>query len=57
MNKEEKDNGQNPPVNGREPLTEAERIRRRKLVTYTLMGLIFLVAMWLIFGTTGHQRQ
>ena len=55
MKKEEKDNGQNPPVNGKEPLTEAERIRRRRLVVYTLMGLIFLVAMWLIFGTSDDR--
>ena len=55
MNKEEKKNGLNPPVNGREPLTEAERIRRRKLVVYTLMGLIFLVAMWLIFGMSDDR--
>ena len=51
MNKKEKKD-QNPPVDGKEPLTEAERIRRKKLVAYTLMGLVFAIVMWLIFGTS-----
>ena len=32
MNNEEKKKDLNPPVTGKEPLTEAERIKRKKMI-------------------------
>ena len=57
MNKEEKKKDLNPPVEGKEPLTEAERIKRKKLVAYSLMGVVFVLVMWLIFGTSGGGKS
>ena len=56
MNKEEKNNVNNP-TQGKEPLTEAERIRRKKLVVYSLMVIVFLLVMWLIFAPSGDGTQ
>ena len=56
MNKEEKKD-LNPPVEGKEPLTEAERIKRKKLVAYSLMGVVFVLVMWLIFGTSDGGKS
>ena len=56
MNKEEKNNV-NTPAQGKEPLTEAERIRRKKLVAYSLMGVVFVLVMWLIFGTSDGGKS
>ena len=56
MNKEEeKKKDLNPPVEDKEPLTEAERIRRKKLVAYSLMGIVFVLVMWLIFAPSGND--
>ncbi len=49
MNKEEKKDPNLSPQ-GKEPLTEAERIKRKKLVAYSLMGIVFILVMWLIFA-------
>ena len=57
MNKEEKKKDLNPPVEGKEPLTEAERIRRKKMVVYSLMVIVFLLVMWLIFAPSGDGTQ
>ena len=57
MNKEEKKKDLNPPVEGKEPLTEAERIKRKKLVAYSLMGVVFVLVMWLIFGTSDGGKS
>ena len=57
MNKEEKKKDLNPPVEGKEPLTEAERIKRKKLVVYSLMGVVFVLVMWLIFGTSDGGKS
>ena len=32
------------------PLTEEQRQRRRKMLVYPLMGLLFAGSMWLIFA-------
>ena len=58
MNKEEeKKKDLNPPVEGKEPLTEAERIRRKKLVAYSLMGIVFVLVMWLIFAPSDGGKS
>lgn len=56
MNKEEKNNV-NTPAQGKEPLTEDERIKRKKLVAYSLMGVVFVLVMWLIFGTSDGGKS
>ena len=38
------------------PLTEQERQRRKKMIVYPLMVLIFLGSMWLIFAPTGDKE-
>ena len=55
MNNEEKKKDLNP-VTGKEPLTEAERIKRKKMIVYALMGLVFIIVMWLIFAPSGDGR-
>ena len=55
MNKEEKNNV-NTPAQGKESLTEAERIRRKKLVVYSLMGIVFVLVMWLIFAPSDDGK-
>lgn len=57
MNNEEKKKDLNPPVEGKEPLTEAERIKRKKLVAYSLMGVVFVLVIWLIFGTSDGGKS
>ena len=58
MNKEEeKKKDLNPPVEDKEPLTEAERIRRKKLVAYSLMGIVFVLVMWLIFAPSDGGKS
>ena len=39
------------------PLTEQERQRRKKMIVYPLMVLIFLGSMWLIFAPTGDKEE
>ena len=57
MNKEEENKKDlNPPVEGKEPLTEAERIKRKKMMVYLLMGLVFIIAMWLIFAPSDDGK-
>ena len=56
MNKEEKNNV-NTPAQGKELLTEAERIRRKKLVVYSLMGIVFVLVMWLIFAPSDGGKS
>ena len=55
MNKEEK-NKVNTPAQGKEPLTEAERIKRKKLVVYSLMGIVFVLVIWLIFAPSDDGK-
>ena len=56
MNKEEEKKNQNAPASGKEPLTEAERIKRKKMIVYALMGLVFIIVMWLIFAPSGDGK-
>ena len=37
----------------KEPLTNEQRQRRKKMLIYPLMGLMFLGSMWLIFSGGG----
>lgn len=55
MNNEEKKKDQNPPVTGKEPLTEAERIKRKKMIVYAMMGIVFVFVMWLIFAPSANE--
>ena len=56
MNNEEKKKDQNPPVTGKEPLTEAERIKRKKMIVYAMMGIVFVLVMWLIFAPSNNGK-
>lgn len=55
MNNEEKKKDLNHPVTGKEPLTEAERIKRKKMIVYAMMGIVFVLVMWLIFAPSGND--
>ena len=57
MNNEEKKKDQNPPVGGKEPLTEAERIKRKKMIVYAMMGIVFVLVMWLIFAPSDGSKS
>lgn len=51
----------NPTTNMREakpdrPLTEEQRQRRRKMLVYPLMGLLFAGSMWLIFASSDKDK-
>ena len=56
MNKEEEKKNLNAPASGKEPLTEAERIKRKKMIVYALMGLVFIIVMWLIFAPSNDGK-
>ncbi|WP_455665089.1 conjugative transposon protein TraM [Phocaeicola sp.] len=42
---------------GKKPLTEAQRIRRNKMIVFPLMGLLFLGSMWLIFAPSEEDKE
>ena len=50
------------PKKEREPLTEAQRLKRQKMIVLPAMVLVFIGAMWLIFApssggaTAGNGR-
>ena len=51
----------NPTTNMKEakpdrPLTEEQRQRRRKMLVYPLMGLLFAGSMWLIFAPSDKEK-
>ena len=46
----DKGNDKEKPKQERTPLTEAERLRRQKMIVLPAMVLVFLGAMWLIFA-------
>lgn len=51
----------NPTTDMREakpdrPLTEEQRQRRRKMLVYPLMGLLFIGSMWLIFAPSDKDK-
>lgn len=39
------------------PLTDAQRIRRNKMIVFPLMGLLFLGSMWLIFAPSSEEKE
>ena len=42
---------------GKKPLTEAQRIRRNKMIVFPAMGLLFLGSMWLIFAPSEKDKE
>lgn len=42
---------------GKKPQTEAQRIRRNKMIVFPLMGLLFLGSMWLIFAPSSKDKE
>ena len=58
----EKEQNRNPTASPNEgkpetPLTEEQRQRRRKMLVYPLMGLLFAGSMWLIFAPSGKDKD
>ena len=45
------------PKKGREPLTEAQRLKRQKMIVLPAMVLVFIGAMWLIFAPSSGKEQ
>ena len=45
------------PKKGREPLTEAQRLKRQKMIVLPAMVLVFIGAMWLIFAPSSDKEQ
>lgn len=43
-------------VKSKQPLTEEQRQRRRKMLVYPLMGLLFIGSMWLIFAPSDKDK-
>lgn len=41
----------------KEPLTEAQLQKRKKMLVYPLMGLLFLGSMWLIFAPSAKEKE
>lgn len=41
----------------KEPLTEAQRQQRKKMLVYPLMGLMLLGSMWLIFAPSAKEKE
>ena len=39
------------------PLTEQQRQRRKKMLVYPLMGMLFLGSMWLIFAPSSEDKE
>ena len=44
-------------ANEREPLTEAQRLKRQKMIVLPAMVLVFIGAMWLIFAPSSDKEQ
>ena len=49
------DNGK--PKNERKPLTEAQRLKRQKMIVLPAMVLVFIGVMWLIFAPSSDKEQ
>ena len=45
------------PKKEREPLTEAQRLKRQKMIVLPAMMLVFIGAMWLIFAPSSGKEQ
>lgn len=41
----------------KEPLTHEQQQRRKKMLIYPLMGLMFLGSMWLIFAPSAEEKE
>ena len=54
-NKAASDNGK--PKKERKPLTEAQRLKRQKMIVLPAMVLVFIGAMWLIFASSSDKEQ
>ena len=54
-------NGQGAKEEGkakeRKPLTEAQRLKRQKMIVLPAMVLVFIGAMWLIFAPSSDKEQ
>jgi len=48
--------GKEKPKKERTPLTEAQRLRRQKMIVLPAMVLVFLGAMWLIFAPSSDKE-
>lgn len=59
MNKEKKDQKLNTPSSDKseKKVSEEQVQQRKKFFVYTLLGLIFCVAMWLIFAPSPMEEQ
>lgn len=58
---EQKEQNKNPTASSKEekpktPLTEEQWQKRRKMLVYPLMGLLFAGSMWLIFAPSGKEK-
>ena len=53
----DKEKGKEKPKQERTPLTEAERLRRQKMIVLPAMVLVFLGAMWLIFAPSSDETR
>ncbi len=49
--------GNGKPKKERTPLTEAQRLKRQKMIVLPAMVLVFLGAMWLIFAPSSDKEQ
>ena len=45
------------PKKERKPLTEAQRLKRQKMIVLPAMVLVFIGAMWLIFAPSSDKKQ
>ena len=54
-NKAAPDNGK--PKKERKPLTEAQRLKRQKMIVLPAIVLVFIGAMWLIFAPSSDKEQ
>ena len=53
----DKEKSKEKPKHERTPLTEAERLRRQKMIVLPAMVLVFLGAMWLIFSPSSDETK
>ena len=49
--------GNGKPKKERKPLTEAQRLKRQKMIVLPAMVLVFIGAMWLIFAPSSGKEQ
>lgn len=49
--------GNEKPKKERKPLTEAQRLKRQKMIVLPAMVLVFIGAMWLIFAPSSDKEQ